>query len=216
MSNDHKLQQAVLDALGWEPSVTAAHIGVAADHGVVTLTGHVDSYAEKHAAEEATLRVKHVHAIADEIEVRIPFETSRTDDQIAAAAIDRLAWDVAVNRNAISVRVENGWVTLTGEVDWHYQKEAAGQAIRRLMGVTGVSNQVTIKPSINAATVSGDIADALDRSWFSDPQTITVKADGGKIRLGGTVHSPQERQIALDAAWAAPGVTIVENAIRLI
>jgi osmotically-inducible protein OsmY len=119
MSNDSHLQQAVLAELTWEPSVTAAHIGVAVQAGIVTLTGHVESLAEKHAAEAAAWRVKGVKAVAEEIEVRLPFETKRTDEDIAAAAIDRLAWDVSIPRDTIGVKVEKGWITLTGQVDWY-------------------------------------------------------------------------------------------------
>ena len=157
MTDDRRLQQAVLAELSWEPSVTAAHIGVTAKDGVVTLSGHVENFAEKQAAEDAARRVRGVKAVAEEIEVRLAFETSRSDDEIAAAAIDRLAWDVSVPRDAVKVNVEQGWVTLSGEVQWHYQKEAAGQDVQRLWGVTGLSNQISITPVIDTANVSDDI-----------------------------------------------------------
>ena len=205
----------MLDELSWEPSITAAHIGVAATAGVVTLSGHVRNYAEKHAAETAARRVKGVTAIAEEIEVRLPFEMKRTDEEIATAAVDRLAWDVSVPQQCAKVQVENGWITLTGQMDWKYQKDAAEQDLRRLFGVVGVSNQITIKPKVNAFNISDDITHALHRSWFFDPRTVTVSAQGGNVRLTGSVHSPHDRQVAAATAWAAPGVTGVQNDISI-
>jgi len=216
MSHDSKLQKAVLEALSYEPSVNAAHLGVAADHGVVTLTGHVGSFAEKHAAQTTAAAVKGVKAVAEEIEVRLPFETERDDGEIAAAAVDRLSWDVSVPRNAVKVLVEKGWVSLSGEVDWFFQKNAAEQDVSRLFGVTGVSNQITIKPAVNVVNISDDIMHAMHRSWFFDPATITVSAEHGKVRLSGEVHSPYDRRLAATTAWAAAGVTDVENDILVI
>jgi osmotically-inducible protein OsmY len=215
MSQDRDLQKAVLDELAWEPSVTAAHVGVTASGGVVTLTGHVSSYAEKFAAEAATRRVRGVKAVAEEIKVKLASDFERTDDQIAAAVVDRLSWDVSVPRDAAKVMVENGWITLTGEVDWHYQKDAAEQAIHRLYGVVGVSNQMTVKPRVNTSNLSEDITHALGRSWFFDPKLVTVSAIGGKVRLGGSVHTFHDRETAGRTAWAAPGVTSVENDIAV-
>jgi osmotically-inducible protein OsmY len=215
MTPDSQLQKAVLDELSWEPSITAAHIGVAATAGVVTRSGHVRNYAEKHAAETAARRVKGVTAIAQEIEVRLPFDMKRTDEEIAAAAVDRLAWDVSVPQQCAKVQVENGWITLTGQMDWNYQKNAAEQNLRRLFGVVGVSNQITIKPKVNAFNISDDITHALHRSWFFDPRTVTVSAQGGNVRLTGSVHSPHDRQVAAMTAWAAPGVTGVQNDISI-
>ena len=214
MPHDNQLQQAVLAELRWEPSVTAAHIGVAANAGVVTLTGHVAHYADKHAAEVAAFRVKGVKAVAEEIEVELPYAAKRSDDDIAAAALDRLLWDVSVPRDAVKVKVEKGWVTLTGQVEWHYQHDAAQQDVRRLFGVVGVSNQIAIKPRVNVLDISDDINTALHRSWF-DPTTIKVSAEAGNIRLTGTVHSPHDRYVAAATAWAAPGATAVDNAITV-
>jgi len=214
MSIDSALQQAILAELSWEPSVTAAHIGVTAQNGVVTLTGHVESFAQKHAAEAAVRRVRGVEAVAEEIEVRLPVETQRSDADIAAAAIDRLAWDVSVPRDAIQVTVEQGWLTLTGQVDRHYQQEAAEQDVRRLFGVVGVSNRTTIKAAVNASTISADIMHALHRSWF-DPKTIAVSAVEGRVRLTGTAPSSYARRVAVATAWAAPGATMVVNEITI-
>jgi osmotically-inducible protein OsmY len=216
MFQDSQLQQAVIDEFNWEPSVNAGHIGVTAKDGVVTLSGHVDSYAEKQAAEAAARRVKGVKAVAEEIEVRLALDTKRTDEEIAAAAIERLSWNVSVPTDSIQVKVENGWVTLTGQVDLWYQKEEAEQDIRPLRGVIGVSNQTIIKPHVNTAILSDDITHALHRSWFFDPSKIHVRADGGKVVLSGSVHSLSERQVAAQTAWSAPGATMVENNIAVI
>ena len=215
MTQDTQLQQAVLAELEWEPSITAGHIGVAAANGVVTLTGHVANFVEKKAAETAARRVKGVKAVAEEIEVRLPFDGQRDDEEIAAAAINRLAWDVAIPKDAVQVKVEQGWVTLTGEVDWHFQKDIVEQDVRRLMGVTGISNQIAIKPRINVSNISDDIMHALHRSWFFDPKTITVSADDSVVTLTGTVQSPHDRQVAAATAWAAPGVADVVNEIEI-
>jgi len=216
MSHNSLLQQAVLAELNWEPSVTAAHIGVAADAGVVTLSGHVESFAQKHAAEAAVRRVKGVKAVAEEIEVRLPHETRRSDEEIAGAAIGRFEWDVSIPRDTIKVTVDKGWVTLTGEVDWHYQRDAAVMDVRALFGVRGVSNQVTIKPAVNPSNISNDIVHALRRSLLSDPRAIAVSAQGGTVRLTGTVHSWHDRQVAAATAWAAPGAIAVENDIAVL
>ena len=215
MSHDSELQQAVLAELKWEPSIVAAHIGVAANAGVVTLTGHVNSYTQKHAAETAAGRVKGVKAVAEDLEVRLAFDARRDDGDIAAAAIDRLAWDVSVPRDAIEVKTENGWVTLTGQVAWYFQKQAAEQDIRPLLGVVGVSNQITIKPRVSTSNISDDIMHALHRSWFFDPATIAVTANGGHVQLTGSVTSWHDRQVAAETAWAAAGVTDVENDIAV-
>jgi osmotically-inducible protein OsmY len=216
MSNDDHLQRAVLAELNWEPGVTAAHIGVAANAGVVTLTGHVETLAEKHAAEAAALRVKGVHAVANELEVRLAPETRRTDEAIAAAAVERLAWDVCVPADSVQVTVEDGWVTLSGEVEWFYQKAAAEQDVGRLHGVVGVNNGVTIRSVVQPSGISDEIMHALHRSWFFDPKTINVSAERGIVRLTGTVHSAHERQVAAATAWSAPGVTEVENDIVIV
>lgn len=216
MSHDSHLQQAVLAEFVWEPSVIAAHIGATANAGVVTLTGHVESFAQKLAAETAARRVKGVKAVVEEIEVRLPFDTQRGDEEIAAAILERLMWNVSVPRDSIKATVEKGWVTLTGQVDWHYEKDAAEQDVRRLHGVTGVTNQATIKPRVSASNISDDITHALHRAWFLFPDDIKVSAKGGRVRLTGTVHSPHDRQVAASTAWSAPGTTAVENDLVVV
>jgi osmotically-inducible protein OsmY len=216
MSQDSDLQLAVLAELAWQPNVVAAHIGVTAENGVVTLSGHVGSFAQKHAAQDAASRVKGVKAVAEELTVKLSFDTEREDDDIAAAAIDRLSWDVSVPKNTINVVAEKGWVTLTGEVGWHFQKEAAEHDIRPLMGVVGLSNQITIKPQVNAYDLADTIQHALHRSYFFDAETVQVSAVDGRIRLSGSVRSWQDRQVAAQTAWAAPGAVAVENDIVVV
>lgn len=208
MTQDRQLQEAVLAEFEWEPSVTAAHIGVIAKNGVVTLTGHVSNYMQKHAAEKAAARVKGVKGVVEELKVNLL--SVRSDENIANAALDRLAWDVSVPADAIKVKVESGWVTLTGKVDWHYEQQAAERMVRSLHGVMGVFNETTIKPRPDATNISNNIDRALHRSWF-DPKTITVTATGGKVKLTGSVDTPSDRFVAGATAWGAPGATQVEN-----
>jgi osmotically-inducible protein OsmY len=216
MSKDSKLQKAVLAELAWEPRVTAGHIGVTAEDGVVTLSGHVSSFVERHAAEAAARRVNGVKAVVEGIEVRLAFDGGRGDEDIAAAAIERLAWDASVPVDAVKVGVEKGWVTLTGAVEWFFQKESAELAVRALRGVVGLTNQIALHPRPNAKTLSDDISHALGRSWFFDPATIEVTDDGGRVRLTGDVPSPHARQVAAETAWAAPGTLEVQNDIRVV
>ena len=214
MSTDTMLQQAVLAELCWEPSITAGHIGVTANKGVVTLTGHVENFAEKRYAEAAAGRVKGVKAVAEEIVVKLPFAMKRTDDQIAEAILDRFAWDVSVPKDKIKVKVEDGWVTLSGDVDWHFQADAAEDACHRLYGVVSVLNRIEIKPQAQPLEIQEKIKAALHRSWY-EPLKITVTADGGKVRLTGTVRNWHEREQAETAAWGAPGVTQVDDGITI-
>jgi osmotically-inducible protein OsmY len=212
MSNDNQIQQDVLAELKWEPSVTAAHIGVTAKNGVVTLSGHVENYMSKYAAERAARRVQGVNAVAEEIEVHLPSDNRKTDDEIAAAVLARLAWNVMIPRNAIKVKVEKGFVTLTGEVEWHYQQEAAKLDVQHLHGVTGVANNVTLlAQTVDVGEISMDIQRALKRSWYTRPDSISVTANKGRVKLTGVVHSPHARYVATEAAWSAPGATSVEN-----
>jgi len=215
MSKDGELQNAVLAELNFEPSVTAARIGVSVEAGIVTLSGHVESYAHKHAAELTARRVKGVLAVADEMIVDLPASTVRSDAAIAAAVVERLAWDSAIPEESVKATVADGWVTLHGQVDRHYQSEAAVSNVRSLRGVRGVSNEITIRPWVNTENLGNDICMALSRSWFFDQDEIKVTAAGGKVRLSGTVRSPHERQVAANVAWSAPGVVAVENDITV-
>jgi osmotically-inducible protein OsmY len=210
MSQDRQLQEAVLAEFVWEPSVNGGHIGVTAKNGIVTLTGHVGNYLEKRAAEKAAARVKGVKGVAEEIKVELHSSMNRTDEEIARAAVDRLAWEVTVPRDKVKVKVEDGFVTLTGQVDWHYQQEAAERSVRGLIGVIGVFNQTTITPRADAVNIGHSIDKALHRSWF-DPKTITVTTQGGRVTLTGTVDTPGDRLVAGATAWGAVGATNVEN-----
>ena len=209
---DLQLRQNVFDELEYEPSVDAAHIGVAVDKGVVTLTGHVASYAEKQAAIAAVRRIKGVRAIAEEMEVRYPSGKKTSDDEIAKRAIDILDWDTMVPNASIQVMVRDGWVTLTGSVDWHYQKKHAEDDVRKLLGVRGVTNTVEIKPSVQAEDVKRKIEEALKRHAEVEANAIRVTVpERSKVVLEGKVGSWDERHAVENAAWSAPGVMSVED-----
>ncbi|WP_010219613.1 BON domain-containing protein [Sphingomonas sp. PAMC 26621] len=210
MSQDRLLQEAVLAEFAWEPSVTAAHIGVTAKNGIVTLSGHVENFLEKRAAEHAAARVKGVKAVVEELKVQLHSSMERSDEDIAQAAAMRLEWEVSVPRDAVKIRVEKGWVTLSGQVEWHFQKDAAERVVHGLYGVVGVFNETTIKPRADAINIGNKIDLALHRSWF-DPKTITVTTQGGKVTLTGSVETPADRYTAGATAWGAAGATEVEN-----
>jgi osmotically-inducible protein OsmY len=212
---DGDLQEDVLHELEWEPSVDAAHIGVAAKGGVITLSGSVTSYAEKWAAETAAKRVYGVRAVANEIQVKLPGTSQRTDQDIAEACVKALKSHVSVPADKIKVTVSKAWVTLEGQVDWQYQKDAAESAVRYLSGVTGVTNLITVKPLVTPSEIKSKIEAALKRSAEVDAHRITVEVEGGKVILRGKVRSWAERDEAAREAWAAPGVGTVENFITV-
>jgi osmotically-inducible protein OsmY len=214
--NDSDLQRDVMDELAWEPSVNAAHIGVSVKDGIVTLTGHVPSYAEKYAAEDAAKRVHGVKAIVNELDVKLPSDSRRTDEDIAVAVVHALKWNLFVPAKKIKVTVNKGWVTLEGEVSWQFQKNAAERAVRNLTGVTGVSNYITVKPRVAPTEIQSRIEGAFKRNAELDADRITVEVDGDKVILRGTVGSWSEKEEAERAAWAAPGVSSVENFITVL
>jgi osmotically-inducible protein OsmY len=213
---DRELQEQVQNALDWEPSVDAAHIGVTVDGAVVTLRGDVKTYAEKAAAERVALRVYGVKAVANDITVRLGAGLKRTDSEIAQAAVTVLKWSSRLPGDQITVSVSDGWVTLKGAVDWNYQRDAAAKAVRDLTGVVGVANGIAVRSHISVADVQSKIEAALKRSAEVDARRINVTTTDGKVILSGNVRSWAEREEARHAAWAAPGVRDVEDHMSIV
>ena len=213
---DRQLQENVQAALDWEPSVDTADIGVTVDKGVVTLRGDVKTYAEKASAERVTLGVYGVKAVANDLNVKIGTGLERTDSDIALAAVNALKWNTQVPAGKISVTVSRGWITLKGDVDWNYQRDSAGRAVRYLAGVVGVSNVITVRPHVSIADVEAKIEAALMRSAEVDARRINVGVSDGKVILSGNVRSWAEREEARRAAWAAPGVRDVDDRISVV
>jgi len=214
--NDKILRKEIVDELDWEPSVDAAHIGVAVEAGVVTLTGHVGSYAEKVATERAVRRIAGVKAIAQEIEVRYAADKKTADDQIAKRALDVIAWNLTTPESSIKVRVQKGWVTLTGTVDWWYQKADAEHAVRKLSGVTAVSNEIVVEPRVQVSDLKERIEKALKRQAELDSGGIRVSVNGSKVTLEGKVKGWRERDLIERTAWSAPGVATVDDRIAVL
>jgi osmotically-inducible protein OsmY len=211
MKSDADLKRDVTAELAWDPAVKATAIGVAVRNGVVTLTGHLETFAEKHAAARAVRRVADVKAIALELDVKLAADHERSDTDIAAAAENALKWNTLVPADAINLTVDHGWVTLRGEVEWDFQRRSAEKAVRPLMGVVGLANDITLRARPQAANLSRKIEEALTRQAIREAQRIKVSVDGTTVKLAGTVHSWQERDAAQGVAWAAPGVRAVVN-----
>ena len=216
MKTDKQLQTDVIAELSWEPSVHAAQIGVEVKDGIVTLAGHVSSYAEKWNAERAAQRVSGVKALAVEMDVKLSDLGKRNDADIAKSVENALAWATSVPDDAIKVMVEGGWITLSGAVDWQYQKQAAADAVRVLAGVKGVTDLVAIKPTVTMSAVKADIEAALNRRAARDAKKISVHVHGADVTLSGTVHSYAERELATNSAWSTPGVRNVIDDMTLI
>jgi osmotically-inducible protein OsmY len=212
---DKQLQDSVQAALDWEPSVDAADIGVTVDQGVVTLRGDVRTYTEKAAAERVALSVYAVKAVANDLTVHLSGAFRRTDSDIALAAVNALKWNSQVPADKISVVVTGGWVTLSGELDWYFQRESAEHLVRDLLGVVGVTNHITVKPRVSVVDIEAKIEAALKRSAELDARRIHVGAKDGQVTLTGTARSWAERQQAERAAWSAPGVKLVDDRIAV-
>jgi len=211
MKSDAQIRSDVQAELDWDPAVKAGDIGVIVKDGVVTLTGHVGNFAEKHAAERAARRVAGVKALAIETAVKLPGMLERSDGDIAAAAEHSLEWNVLVPDGKVRPIVENGWITLTGEVEWAYQSQSAASTVRNLMGVVGVTNLIKVTPRLSAVDVEKRIHDALVRQADNDTRRVHIRVDGSSVALTGKVHSWAERNAIQLAAWSAPGVSSVSN-----
>lgn len=215
MKTDSQLQQDVMAELKWEPAVHAAQIGVEVKDGVVTLAGQVDSCAQKWHAEQAALRVAGVRTLTIKLGVQLPASDERTDADIATAVRHVLDWTAVLPADAVKVQVEAGWVTLSGSVEWMFQRRAANDGVRWLTGVKGVHDEISLVPMLSASSVKGDIEAALQRSAAADARKIVVTVDGADVTLSGSVRNTAERECATHAAWGTPGVRHVVDHLQM-
>lgn len=215
MKTDAQLKKDVLDELEWDPSLNATRVGVAVNDGVVLLTGHLDTFAEKQAVEKAVRRVAGVKAMAVELDVKLEPKHQRSDMEIAAAIETAFKWHALIPEDRIQVKVEKGWVTLTGEVDWHYQRHNAEMVVRPVTGVLGVSNRLTLRAREASSYVAQRIHDALTRHAAEEARSIEVAVQAGTATLRGKVGTLAERSAAQAAAWAAPGISRVVNELKV-
>ena len=215
MKTDSHIQKDVIAELNWHPALNAAQIGVAVHESVVTLTGIVDTYTKKLAAEQAAKKVSGVKAVAEDIQVGPSPVYRKTDTEIAEAVLNALKWHTAVVEDKIKIKVENGFVTLEGEVEWEYQRTAAKSAIQNLAGIRMIYNLISVKPRITVSDLKSKINAALHRNAQMDANSIRVEVSGNKVILSGTVYSIKEKEDAGSAAWMAPGVGSVENRIMI-
>ena len=216
MKTDADLKRDVTAELAWDPAVKSTAIGVAVKDGVVTLSGHLETFADKHAAARALRRVAGVKAIALELDVKLSPDHKRSDTDIAAGAEEALKWNTLVPLQAIRLTVDHGWVTLQGEVEWDYQRRSVEKAIRPLMGVVGIGNEITLRARPEAIDLSRKIQEALTRQALREAKQIQVHVDGTTVKLSGKVHSWQEREAVQGVAWAAPGVHAVINELHVV
>ena len=216
MKTDVELKKDVTAELAWDPAVKSTAIGVAVQDGVVTLSGHLETFADKHAAARALRRVAGVKAIALELDVKLSPDHKRSDTDIAAGAEEALKWNTLVPLQAIRLTVDHGWVTLQGEVEWDYQRRSVEKAIRPLMGVVGISNEITLRARPESIDLSRKIQEALTRQALREAKQIQVDVDGTTVKLSGKVHSWQEREAVQGVAWAAPGVHAVINELHVV
>ncbi|HWI81117.1 BON domain-containing protein [Ramlibacter sp.] len=215
MKTDAQLRADVTDELAWDPAVNASNVGVIVQDGVVTLTGHLDSFAEKHAAERAVRRVGGVRGIAIDLEVKLPASQQRSDAELALAASAALRLNSLVPEGQVQVQAENGWITLTGEVEWGYQFASAEQSIRPLPGVRGIYNRITIKARVDGRNIGEQITAALTRQAAREARHIDIKVEGGVVTLSGKVHSMAEHDAALGVAFSTKGVSHVVDHLQV-
>ncbi|WP_372768385.1 BON domain-containing protein [Lutibacter sp.] len=215
MKTDYEIKEDVLSELAWQPNIDETKIGVIVEDGIVTLSGVVDSYTKKLAAEKAAKAVKGVKAVALDIEVKYGTDYKKTDKEIAKAVVNALTWDTSVPEDKVSVKVEDGWVYLSGELKWFYQKDAAKKAVENLLGVKGVVNSIQIKQSIEPTQIKERITKAFERSAEVHAKNVTVSVDGHTVTLRGTVNSIAEKDEAQRAAYLAPGVYEVKNELKV-
>lgn len=216
MKTDSELQRDVVAELRWEPRLREEEIGITVRNGVVTLTGFVPDYAQRRVAAKAAARVAGVRAVAQELVVKVPETNHRSDTELAHQVVNALAWDIEVPNQKVKAKVEDGWVTLEGEVDWQYQRNSAERAVRYLVGVKGVTNLVTIVPHASSHDVVQHIKDALHRSVEADFKKIEVSATNGRVTLRGTVRSWPERADVERAVWSASGVREVDDRLAVV
>jgi osmotically-inducible protein OsmY len=215
MKTDQQLKQDVSDELAWDPAVKSERVGVAVKNGIVTLSGHIETYAEKRAVEKALRRVNGVKAIALELDVMLSPDHQRGDTDIAQAADLALRWNSSLPPQRVCATVEHGWVTLSGEVDWDAERMSAEKAVRSLIGVIGVRNEITLRPRATPAGIGTRIEKALERHAEREARRITVDVRGATVTLRGSIDSWRERDAAAGAAWSAPGVLAVVNELRV-
>jgi len=211
MKTDTEIQKNVMDELKWDPIMHSAEIGVIVKDGIVTLVGYVDNYSQRLAAENAAKRVKDVRAVAIDLAISLPDEQRRSDTDLAAAALNALKWSSFVPEDKIRLKVDGGWITMEGEVEWQFQKESAYSAVSDLIGVHGVINRINVRPNITPVIVKDVIKKALERSADIEADSINILTDGGRIVLKGKVRSWAERKEVERAVWATPGVIDVKD-----
>lgn len=215
MKTNEELQRDVQDAIKWEPLLNAAEIGVICKDGVVTLTGTVNSYAKKSEAENAAKNVAGVKVVIEKIDVKFDSSSDKIDDtKIAADVLNAIEWNWKIPNNKVKVRVENGWITLDGQLNWDFQREAAKEAVRSLPGVKGVTNNIIIRPESNDLIEKREVEKALSRSWINTDD-INVDVKGTKVTLTGIVGSPYQREEAERIAWKTKGIWSVDNQLTV-